>query len=277
MLLLFSAFVLPLLLVSAWAARSPPSQFIKLAYGVSQAAYSSGPLTDKDGHIWRNEQYIACNVKGWTGSRHNFRKTDETVVVFRHWIKRLAVIGFRGTDALTDWAYNIKIPVVQVCTYACRYNFGLHRGFYERYQHIRPWFKKEYDDLRRNGFKIIITGHSLGGAMATIAAAFAAGDLQSPPDAVITFASPKVGNLKFKRFYETMVGCDKTTNVEVQCDGIVESPTTRDYVKVCGAVSIKRGLIPIPLSCHELNGHYLTGLKAKYGERLQDAAQDCDQ
>ena len=54
--------------------------------------------------------------------------------------------------------------------------------------------------------RVICTGHSLGGAVATLAATWAA--LQWPRADVraVTFGSPKVGNRKFIRAFQSLVG-----------------------------------------------------------------------
>ena len=109
MSLRFSAFIFPLLLVSVNSAFPYLPKLIKLAYGVSQAAFYEGKLTDPLGRIMRNAQNIACYVEGWQATRSSFSRTDETVVVFWHSIKRLAVIGFRGTDDIKDWMHNLDI------------------------------------------------------------------------------------------------------------------------------------------------------------------------
>ena len=118
-----------------------------------------------------------------------------------------------------------------------RYHMQVHAGFLRRYEHIHRWFETTYTHLRRDHYKIIITGHSLGGAMAKISSTFADGNLGPPPDAVITFAAPKVGNSAFKNYYERAIGCYKTIKIEVQCDPVVQLPTS-PYVGVCSAVSI---------------------------------------
>ena len=45
-------------------------------------------------------------------------------------------------------------------------------------------FEEQYQETISTGYKIILTGHSLGGAEAVIAAVYAAGKLNHAPDAV---------------------------------------------------------------------------------------------
>ena len=275
MSLRFSAFIFPLLLVSVNSVFSPP-KLIKLAFGVSQATSNTGKLTNRFGQIMRNAKDIACRVGGWQATRRHFPKIDETVVIFKHHKRLLAVIGFRESNSLTDWIHNFNVFQREISIGRGRYRIRIHGGYLLRYRHIQQWFENTYTHLRRDHYKIIITGYSLGGAMAKISSTFAAGNLGSPPDAVITFAAPKVGNGAFKKYYERAIGCDKTVKIEVPCDPIVKLPLW-GYARVCSAVTVKRWWIKELISCHLLTGHYRKGLQARYGVHLQYAAQACDQ
>ena len=258
----------------ACAKSSAPdySRFIKLAYGVSQAAYLPYSTREfiQDGYIMRSEGNRACSVGGWEAVGQIIRGVE--VVVFWHQRKRLALFGFRGTDSIKDWINNLKILLKKVVPY----DFRLHRGFYDRYRKIQGWFEGEYKKLRDENYKIIITGHSLGGAMATISAALVASNTITPPDAVITFASPKVGNRKFREFYHKIVGCQHhTTNIEIGCDIVVKVPFF-PYTHVCKGETIRIGPFHGILECHRLAKGYLKGLQQKYGENLEGVNQECD-
>ena len=261
-----------ILFASAKSSATDYSRLIKLAYGVSQAAYL--PYSTKsfiqDGYIIRRDGKRACSVGGWEAVGKIIRDTE--VVLFWHETKRLALFGFRGTDSTKDWINNFKILIKKIGPY----EFGLHKGFYDRYKKIQEWFEGEYKKLRDKNYKIIITGHSLGGAMATISAALIAADTRPPPDAVITFASPKVGDRKFKEFYDKIVGCqNRTTNIEIGCDIVVKVPFF-PYTHVCKGESICIGSFRGPLECHGLVKGYLKGLQQKYGESLEDVDKECD-
>lgn len=65
----------------------------------------------------------------------------------------------------------------------------VHRGFIEAYHCVRPFVLESADRIEVP----IITGHSLGGAIATIAAIDIQYNLKKTP-ILITFACPKIGN-----------------------------------------------------------------------------------
>lgn len=125
--------------------------------------------------------------------RHSFfvsRATDtQAMLIEFNAASPFAVLVFRGTeqnpkDIITDLEIGI-------------HSFGntkvsVHEGFMEALDSV--WFKieKELDALK---LPVFFTGHSLGAALATLAAARRL--LQKSPKAVYTFGSPRVGNSAF--------------------------------------------------------------------------------
>jgi len=101
------------------------------------------------------------------------------------------VIVFRGTrGTLDNWINNFK-------AFPCEWFQGgkIHVGFKKRFLEI--WDKIE-SSISSVSFPLYYTGHSLGGALATIAATII------PPKAVYTFGSPRVGNDKFKNLLKNI-------------------------------------------------------------------------
>ena len=93
---------------------------------------------------------------------------------------------FRGTDELKDWLDNIN-------AFSTKELFGeFHRGFWNATEAVWSNLYKEYkkkSDIKKR--PLFITGHSLGGAMATIAAAKLI-HLDKPFINVYTFGQPRV-------------------------------------------------------------------------------------
>lgn len=98
-------------------------------------------------------------------------------------------IAFRGTTNFFDWATNLKIQEVVVPFEKTSPKIKVHRGFIEAYHCVRPFVLESADRIEVP----IITGHSLGGAIATIAAIDIQYNLKKTP-ILITFACPKIGN-----------------------------------------------------------------------------------
>ena len=109
-------------------------------------------------------------------------------------------MAFRGTNELADWLDNINVFRVNEL-------FGeFHRGFW--YSVIDVWdvIYPKYEELRSKKKRpLFFTGHSLGGAMATIAAArFIHADW--PFTAVYTFGQPRTMDRATARIYNSETG-----------------------------------------------------------------------
>ena len=97
-----------------------------------------------------------------------FIRDDTEVLLFKHSRQKLAAFGFRGTEGfnLNDWLKNFKVARTSAKIF--RNMFKLHSGFNDRFEDISKSFRDQYKRIP-NDYTIILTGLSLGGAMATIA------------------------------------------------------------------------------------------------------------
>ena len=96
-----------------------------------------------------------------------------------------AVLVFRGTLDIRDWLANLHIL-------PWRWPGGgfVHGGFAEALDAVWDEIAAALEQVR---VPLFYTGHSLGAALATLAAA------RMPPHAVYTFGSPRVGDAGFAR------------------------------------------------------------------------------
>jgi len=93
------------------------------------------------------------------------------------------VLAFRGSDDVTAWATNLDaLPATW------RGGGKVHRGFAEALDAV--WTEVEAG-LALTAGPLLFTGHSLGAALATLAASL------RPEAALYTFGSPRVGNAGF--------------------------------------------------------------------------------
>lgn len=116
-------------------------------------------------------------------------------------------VVFRGTQSLEDWLSNVSFPQVD-------HPWGaVEKGFDELYVQcsgdVRTFAQKA------GGNRVVVTGHSLGGALSTLATAdlVLAGAAASP--ALYNFASPRVGDRRFAAEMNRRVqACWRVANTE---------------------------------------------------------------
>jgi predicted lipase len=118
------------------------------------------------------------------------------------------VIAFAGTNEASDWIKNLNYALAAPATLEGK----VHTGFYEAA--LEAWDcivnEVELDDK-----KVWVTGTSLGGAVALVVSALLV-TTKSPPEAIVTFGSPRPGDSVFaKQFampvYRVVNGLDLIT------------------------------------------------------------------
>ena len=121
---------------------------------------------------------------------HNNSDTDAMAYTFKWPERGYAVVTFRGTDSMRDARIDLSI-------WPRKAQKGrIHRGFLTQWESIR---RSIINEMNRPGTpqNIYVTGHSLGGALATIAALDMKKHMPNSNIVVWTFGAPRVGNAEF--------------------------------------------------------------------------------
>lgn len=113
------------------------------------------------------------------------------------------IVSFRGSSNIENWIDDfdfLLIPYVR-CV-GCL----MHNGFYLAYLTISHTMKAQIELLlaKYRGSSIYVTGHSLGGSLAAIAAL----DIKHTYDApmkVYTYGQPRVGNSYYAKYFSTQI------------------------------------------------------------------------
>ena len=115
------------------------------------------------------------------------KKTDTQAYIVSDKDKNITTVFFPGTNSIRDAIQDIKIRRVETVG-----SLKIHRGFLQAANSIWPLLKPHLEQLQSH--KVIFTGHSLGGALATIIAI-----RYFTPDELVTFGQPRVGGERLKK------------------------------------------------------------------------------
>ena len=142
---------------------------------------------------------------------------------------KFVIVSFRGTEELTDFVADARANQVPDVGKRGKLHSGFAAAFSES---VSTELKKAVSNLTKEGQGIWVTGHSLGGALATLAAAeltFAGLKLQG----VYTFGQPRVCDPHFAEAYDKELG-DRhfrfVNNNDIVTNVPPESVTIRKHV-----------------------------------------------
>ena len=161
------------------------------ALNISQAAYCINESND-----WTcatcNQQYIYETRLEHQGEQIIFGLIPDYNALF---------IGFRGSSNIQNWIDNIQCR--QITPYDDK-QLSVEKGFYNLFSSLDDMIYNILDNMiiKYNTNVLFITGHSLGGALASLMAfdvEYSKKNYQVK--SVITFGSPRVGNSYFSRLF----------------------------------------------------------------------------
>lgn len=152
----------------------------------AQAAYS-----DSEAYIMR---WVSQYDSGYVSVKY-LTAGNVQAVVLGH--LRFVQVAFRGTDEVRDWIDNINALTIPTPL------GGQHRGFVSALDKIYHAVSQEVGAVRHEAAEplpLYLTGHSLGGALATLYAARMMEE-DYPFYSLYTFGSPRVGDREFARTF----------------------------------------------------------------------------
>jgi len=154
-------------------------------------------FSNKDGLFLMPETYrfvgeIMANAYDSTTERFGFLITSDNA----------SVLAYRGTGSAEDWVSDF---IAQQTIYRPVRGAGLtHKGFTDIYMSARSELFKLLNEIPSDR-PLFITGHSLGGALATLTALDLARNSDFAWPIVYTFGAPRVGDPKFVKAYNASV------------------------------------------------------------------------
>ena len=156
-----------------------------------QNAYSLALVAEL---AYREENEIQNTVKEWGFDKFKFIKAEDGTECFVMSNKEIIVVSFRGTTDTKDWITNLDLKLIEG-----PFEGKVHCGFYTSLSNVWQKINSTIVDFRDHKEKSLwFTGHSLGGALATLAVArFREKDI--PVNGLYTFGQPRAGDREFAR------------------------------------------------------------------------------
>lgn len=145
---------------------------------------------------YENRVAIESTASNWDLTRCEFIDHDGTQC-FVAADDEVVLVAFRGTqtEELEDIVTDARIRLVHGAL-----DGRVHRGFQQAFELVWADVERAVNTFQDQGQALWITGHSLGAAIATLAAAQWI-DAGKPFNGLYNFGSPRVGNRAFRRDY----------------------------------------------------------------------------
>lgn len=135
-------------------------------------------------------------------SKHTILDASTETAVLTGEQENVVYVAFRGTDDSKNWTTNVNMEPT-VVSWHLRKEIRGHAGFYKAYNSVRNkvWSILAGKDPTK---PIVFCGHSLGGALATLAAMdFASNAGRNVM--VYTFGAPQVGDAAFVKTFNSII------------------------------------------------------------------------
>ena len=162
----------------------------KIAVNISQAAYC---VSDSDS--WSCATCDSTNHLGAIVEKHG----ERSLIGYNSELDALFV-SFRGSIDLLNWIDDIQIQKIQPYDNTL---IEVEKGFYKAYEYLKSDVMNSLNNMKTTypTKKLLLTGHSLGAAIATLMAFDVMYDYQV---SLYTYGSPRVGNAYFAKEFENV-------------------------------------------------------------------------
>lgn len=164
---------------------------IETALNISQSAYCLSKTDSWD--------CSTCTIENDYETK--LEKNSELVIFGYNNDYHCMFVGFRGSSNIQNWISNIQISQIQPYD---NKDIGVEKGFFTLYDNLKPSILSILSSMtsKYKTKQLIITGHSLGGALSTLFAFdLKYNDYDYDIQYVITFGSPRVGNDYFSKYF----------------------------------------------------------------------------
>jgi len=158
----------------------------------------------------------------WTMQR-SYPTRTYMAMIFKKPETREHLLVFRGTDSssIGSAAQNLKFLPVPATEFVDNPEAKVHKDFRDIIRKHKTWIQKVVGDINA-GEQLIISGHSQGGAVAHLAAAYIAKEFPHLKKnlIVMAYSSAEAGNNEFSKAYDISVGCHNSFHFRAEGDPV---------------------------------------------------------
>ena len=161
------------------------------------------------------------------------------------WKKNTIYVSFRGTNNLHD-----IFDVISIRPKKLMKDAYVHSGFAEQFMSIEHKITQDIKSIASSYpiERLVFTGHSMGGSIATIASVYYAHMFDNLYITCHTFGTPFTGNNEFIKLFTNNV--EECTRIELELDIVPMIPINKDFKHIPNGVKLKKnGIID---NCYEV-------------------------
>jgi len=175
----------------------------KTALNISQSTYCLDTIS--------NMECATCSADN--EYQRLIKQDNELIIIGYNTIYKTIFASFRGSVNIQNWIDNIHVSQIQPYNNT---DISVEKGFYNLFTNLKDDVIKEIQDVSKkyNTRELLITGHSLGGALSTLLTfEMLYVENTNMNIKLITFGSPRVGNEYFVSiFNEYSIYCNRITH-----------------------------------------------------------------
>jgi triacylglycerol lipase len=163
---------------------------------IGYSPYNALSLAKASKLAYLDKTTVTNKLYGNINQLHFFDKRNTQAFIAAN--NEFVVISFRGTEPrnLKDWMNNTKISLIP------GYGGSVHRGFSEALDDIWDEIVTLLSQFQDKNQPIFLTGHSMGGALATMTAVRLGEKYYQHIQGIYTFGCPRMGDGKFVQNYD---------------------------------------------------------------------------
>jgi len=195
-------------------------------YGNYSLWHSENAYCDPDSYLTRVNKGM---LTGFVATYYIYDPSHDTRGYIGYTSSQQTIyVSFRGSESIKNWLDNLDAILTD---YPNCGNCEVHRGFYEAEQDSINNVVQQVKSLKNQfpSYSVIVTGHSLGAALATLTAL----DLVHQGVSSVrmfNFGSPRIGNDEFAAYTSSLLG--DRSRVTHHKDMVVHSPMHERFTHI---------------------------------------------